>query len=203
MKGVSNVVDAIKFYDEDQGLGILTEKTFPKENMKDWVTDPQEHFWQVGQPEVHYLFVKQPAIPKIKVNEVNNGSEEEQLCKKYLKAILMESDNIMQYKPLVRDKNSISSILNILRQQIEKRKMFGHEQATDFKYAFVISAIKARFDVYRNQARVYFQKFVKQCIQNQEAYNLLLTKEMGGFLNHLNQQHALLGERLSIASVIT
>lgn len=68
----------------------------------------------------------------------------------------MESDNITQFKPLVRDKNSISSILAILRQQIEKKKTFGEQNGQDFKYVFVINSIRSRFDVYRNQAREYF-----------------------------------------------
>ena len=40
------------------------------------------------------------------------------------------------------------------------------------------------------------------CLQDQERYNLLLTKEMGGFLNVLNQQHALLEEKLQVANVM-
>jgi len=81
---------------------------------------------------------------------------------------------MLQFRPLVKDKNSISNILSILRQQIEKKKMFGESSAQDFKFNFVINSIKLHFDVFKGQAREVFSKFIKQYLHDQDEYNLSL-----------------------------
>ncbi len=63
-----------------------------------------------------------------------SSSESERQVLKNIKTILMEAEMMLQYKPLIRDRNSISSILTTLRQQIEQRKIFGASNAQDFKY---------------------------------------------------------------------
>lgn len=105
--------------------------------------------------------MKAPQQPKIRVDEISSGNADDKRVQKHLKSILMEAETMAQYRPLVKDKNSISSILSILRQQIEKRKTFGESNAQDFKFNFVINSIKLHFDVYKNQAREFFQKFIK------------------------------------------
>lgn len=69
--------------------------------------------------------MKPPSQPKIKVEEVFSSSESDRQVVKNIKQILTESEVMLQYKPLIRDRNSISSILTTLRQQIEQRKIFG------------------------------------------------------------------------------
>lgn len=69
--------------------------------------------------------MKAPNQPKIKVDEIFTSNESERQVLKNIKSILVEAEAMMQYKPLIKDRNSISSILTTLRQQIEKRKIFG------------------------------------------------------------------------------
>ena len=111
----------------------------------------------------------------------------------------MEAEIIMQYKPLIKDKNSISSILSVLRQHIEKRKVFGESNAQDFKYIFVINSIKGHFDCYRNQAREMFQKFVRMCIEDEGIYINNLVTAMSANLATLKYQESLIEEKIKVA----
>jgi len=158
------LIDSIEFYDEDESKKILTEKNDEEYNLEQWVS---EELPDVKQTTQYYLFMKPPQQPKVKVDEVHTGDSQEKRVKKHLKSILMDADFITQFKPSIKDKNSISSILQVLRQHIEKKKVFGESNAQDFKYVFVINSIKSHFDVHRNLAREVFHKFVKMCINDQ------------------------------------
>lgn len=98
-------------------------------------------------------------------------SESHRAIRKYLKTILLEAEFMKQYRPMIKDKNSISSILMVLRQQIEKKKMFVESNAQDFRYNFVINAIKMHFDVFKAQARQEFQNFVHEQLRDQIENN--------------------------------
>ncbi len=55
-----------------------------------------------------------------------------------------------QYRPLVRDQNSITGILEVLQQQIEKRKTFGQSNAKDFKFVIGVKSIQLHFEQYQH-----------------------------------------------------
>jgi hypothetical protein len=46
--------------------------------------------------------------------------------------------------------------MNVMRQQIEKKKVFGQSNAQDFKFRFVINSVQIHFEQYGNKARQAF-----------------------------------------------
>ena len=50
-------------------------------------------------------------------------------------SMLHEAEKLTVLKSAIADPNSMSSILSVVRQHIEKKKAFGTQ---DFKYRFVI-----------------------------------------------------------------
>lgn len=94
-----------------------------------------------------YLFLKKPGEPKIKVpfNDSVELDENERRVRLNLKALLKESEEIDSYRPLVKDLNQASSILNILVKQLEKKKSFGASNVQQFRYTLVIHLIETHF----------------------------------------------------------
>lgn len=82
----------------------------------------------------------------------------------------MESESMSQFRPLVKDLNSSSQIFTLLKQQIEKRKVFSQLNFQDYKYSFIINNISARFQKHTNM-REELQKFIRQQIADQQAQN--------------------------------
>lgn len=106
----------------------MTEKTNNSYDVNEYLTDGQElRAKEIGQLSVCYLFLKKPGEPKISVpfkDSVELDANERRV-RLNLKALLKESEEIDSYRPLVKDLNQASSILNILVKQLEKKKSFG------------------------------------------------------------------------------
>ena len=54
-------------------------------------------------------------------------------------SMLHEAEKLTVLKAAIVDPNSMSQILSVVRQHIEKKKAFGTQ---DFKYRFVIESIR-------------------------------------------------------------
>lgn len=74
---------------------------------------------------------------------------------------------MQQFKPLVKDHNSVSQILVMLRQHIEKKKVFKENSFQDFKYSFVLNSISTHFAKYQTQMREQFKGFIQRAYQDQ------------------------------------
>ena len=83
--------------------------------MNDYLTDGQEldPASYGALMTVYYLFVKQPAEPKIVVEyKPKEQLDAVQLrVRMNLKALLMDSEIMEQYRPLLNDENGLSNIL--------------------------------------------------------------------------------------------
>ena len=81
----------------------------------------------------------------------------------------MDAGSMNQFRMLVKDQNSITSIVAILHHQIllatqkkdtggvEKKKTFCANDAVDYKYRFVNYSIGHYFNQYKSEAREKFQ----------------------------------------------
>ena len=149
-KGIKNLMDKIDHFHAEEG--ILSELE-----------------WQATGdvvPTKYYLLVKQPALKEIRIEHTaEGGSAQELLFRGHVKELLVESDLLSQFAPLVRDPNSTSQILNLLRQHIEKKKVFSSD-TVDLKYTFVINALNTHFIQYKNEMRDQFKKFVQRAIED-------------------------------------
>lgn len=56
-----------------------------------------------------YLFIKQPQPPKIKADDqLSPQNQSQKAIRKYIKTILLEVEFMKQYRPLIKEKNSIT-----------------------------------------------------------------------------------------------
>lgn len=110
-------------------------------NINDYLTDGQEldPASYGAMLTVYYLFVKQPAEPKIVVEyKPQQLLDADQLRVRInLKALLMDSEVIEQYRSLLNDENDLTNILQILAKQLAKKQQFGNSQSNTYKYDLV------------------------------------------------------------------
>ena len=74
--------------------------------------------------------------------------------------------------------------------------------AQDFKYNFVINAIRIHFDVYKGQARQEFQNFCKQQLTDQIEYNQRLQQAMTLIMGHLKSQENLVAQKIQVQNIL-
>ena len=92
----------------------------------------------------------------------------------FLQSYLLDSGCMSQFRMLVKDQNSITNILAILRHHIllaylkkddgiGRKKVFGSlSNPQFFKYNFVNYSFTSHFNTFKLAARQEFQKFIKQ-----------------------------------------
>ena len=148
-KGVANIVDRIQYYAENDK--VLTED--PNHIL---CIDHSKHtsFDKISADQLNlvptYYFVKPPLMPKINSSKKVSSelTPEEANIRKYIKIILMDSEYMKQFRCLVNDKNSFTTLINLLRQQIMKHNIFVDTSASEIKYQFLIHSIQLHFTVY-------------------------------------------------------
>ena len=76
----------------------------------------------------YFLFSKPPTVKDVKQKAedlLQKVSEKDQQVRKHLLALLMEAETLHGLKITVMDQNSLSEIMSVIRQHIEKKKAFG------------------------------------------------------------------------------
>lgn len=92
-KGIKNLLDKIEYYNENDH--ILEEDALKE--LPDCV------------PTKYYLLLKPPALKDPKVDPpLDKATMEELQDRSHIRQLLVESDLMPQYKPMVRDPNSVS-----------------------------------------------------------------------------------------------
>ena len=104
--GIKNLYGKVEYYDDQKE--ILTEKERPDININDYLTNG--HGLKASSQAVIcncYLFVKQPAEPKIGVpfKSALDLTEYEIRVRLNFKSLLKEAGVMDMYKPLVKDEN--------------------------------------------------------------------------------------------------